>query len=46
MTFNLFFITISIAKRNMSIDEIENQNRVNQIMEELKDRQFTMYRLF
>ncbi|MFS0861649.1 YrzI family small protein [Fredinandcohnia sp. 179-A 10B2 NHS] len=46
MTINLFFITISIAKREMSIREIEHQQRTKKLLEEMKDRQFSMYRTF
>lgn len=46
MTINLFFLTISISKREKSIEEYEHEVRVNKLMEEMKDRQHSMMRLF
>ncbi|WP_010678213.1 YrzI family small protein [Bacillus timonensis] len=46
MTINLFFLTISISKRQKSIEEYEREQRVNKLMEEMKDRQYSMIRLF
>ncbi|MCH1627391.1 YrzI family small protein [Ferdinandcohnia quinoae] len=46
MTINLFFLTISIAKREISIEEIQRKVRTEKILNEMKDRQFSMYRSF
>ncbi|MCC3356632.1 YrzI family small protein [Bacillus sp. REN16] len=46
MTINLFFLTISISKRQKSIEQYENEERVNKLMEEMKERQYSMMRLF
>ncbi|MFT4412723.1 YrzI family small protein [Fredinandcohnia humi] len=46
MTINLFFLTISVSRREKSIEEIEHQQRVTKLIEEMKDRQMSMYRTF
>jgi len=46
MTINLFFVTIIIKRRKYSEEKIKNDQRVKEIMEEVKDRQFKMYRGF
>lgn len=46
MTINLFFITINVQKRKKSKEELEHDERIHRIMEEVKDRQFKMYRGF
>ena len=46
MTINLFFLTISISKRHKSIEQYEREERVNKLMEEMKERQYSMMRLF
>ncbi|MDR4889033.1 YrzI family small protein [Bacillus timonensis] len=46
MTINLFFLTISISKREKSIEEYQREERVNKLMEEMKERQYSMMRLF
>ncbi|MFS0822611.1 YrzI family small protein [Bacillus sp. 1P02SD] len=46
MTINLFFLTISISKRKKSIEEYQREERVNKLMEEMKERQYSMMRLF
>lgn len=43
MTFNLIFVTVSINKKNMTIEEIENQQRIKSITEANKDRQISYY---
>lgn len=44
MTINLFFILIHIEKRKKSLEEIEHEQYVEQLMEEVKNRQFKLYR--
>jgi uncharacterized protein (TIGR02413 family) len=44
MTFNLFFLTVSVSKRNESIEEIEHYERVTKMIDSMKDRQFLTYR--
>lgn len=46
MTINLFFVTIIVKKRKYSKEEIEYEETMKRIMEEVKDRQFTMYKGF
>ncbi len=46
MTINLFFLTISISKRQKSIEQYVREERVNKLMEEMKERQYSMMRLF
>ena len=46
MTFNLFFITISIVKRDVTLEEVQNQQRVENMYQEMKDRQYTTYRQY
>ena len=43
MTFNLLFLTISVMKREKSIEEIQHEQAVNKMYEEMKDRQITMF---
>lgn len=46
MTINLFFLTISISKRQKSIEEYVREERIYKHMEEMKDRQYSMMRMF
>ncbi|PLR93780.1 YrzI family small protein [Bacillus sp. T33-2] len=46
MTLNIFFFTVTIQKRELSIEETVHDEMVRKIHEENKDRQFTMYRPF
>ena len=43
MTFNLFFLTISVMKKERTIEEIQHEQTVNKMYEEMKDRQITMF---
>ncbi|MCH6266467.1 MULTISPECIES: YrzI family small protein [Neobacillus] len=45
MTLNILFLTITISKRKESLDEALNQERINKLYEENKDRQISMYRV-
>ncbi|MBS4215566.1 MULTISPECIES: YrzI family small protein [Neobacillus] len=45
MTLNILFLTITISKRKESFDEALNQERINKLYEENKDRQISMYRM-
>jgi uncharacterized protein (TIGR02413 family) len=45
MTLNILFFTITIRKRKESLDEALNQERINKLYEENKDRQISMYRV-
>jgi uncharacterized protein (TIGR02413 family) len=45
MTLNIFFLTITISKRKVSIEEAVQQEMVNKIYEQNKDRQISMYRI-
>ncbi|WP_082692942.1 YrzI family small protein [Bacillus sp. FJAT-29814] len=45
MTLNIFFLTITITKRKVSADEAIQQEMVNKLYEQNKDRQISMYRI-
>ncbi len=44
MTINLFFLTITISKRQETIEEIEHQEKVNKMIQSMKEKQFLTYR--
>ncbi|MFF2447641.1 YrzI family small protein [Neobacillus sp. NPDC058068] len=44
MTLNIFFLTITINKRKMNIQEAAHQEMVERLYEQNKDRQVSMYR--
>ncbi|WP_160721841.1 YrzI family small protein [Bacillus sp. USDA818B3_A] len=44
MTLNILFLSITIKKRNVSLEEAANQEFVEKLYEENKDRQISMYR--
>ncbi|MED3571535.1 YrzI family small protein [Cytobacillus praedii] len=46
MTLNILFFTITIKKRNVSIEEVIHNQMVKKIQEDNRDRQFSMYRHF
>ncbi|MCP8968381.1 YrzI family small protein [Ectobacillus ponti] len=46
MTFHLLFITIQIAKRRKSAAEVQHEQRVQERMDALKERQTAYCRLF
>ncbi|QED48722.1 YrzI family small protein [Cytobacillus dafuensis] len=46
MTLNIFFLTITIKKRELSIEEILHDQMVKKIQDENRDRQYTMYRTY
>lgn len=45
MTLNIFFLTITIQKRKMSLEEAAHQDMVKRLYEKNKDRQASMYRM-
>ncbi|MFZ7945484.1 MULTISPECIES: YrzI family small protein [Bacillaceae] len=45
MTLNIFFLTITIHKRKMSLEEAAHQEMVEKLYEKNKDRQASMYRI-
>ncbi|GHH97103.1 YrzI family small protein [Neobacillus kokaensis] len=45
MTLNILFLTIIITKRKVSTKEAAQQEMVEKLYEEHKDRQMSMYRL-
>jgi uncharacterized protein (TIGR02413 family) len=45
MTLNILFISITIKKREMSIEEAVHQEQIEKIYEESKDRQLSVYRI-
>lgn len=46
MTLNILFFTITIKKRKKTKEEILNQEFIDQIYEQNKDRQYSLYRPF
>ncbi|CAH2715483.1 MULTISPECIES: YrzI family small protein [Neobacillus] len=44
MTLNIFFLTITINKRSMNLEEAVHQEMVERLYEKNKDRQVSMYR--
>lgn len=45
MTLNLVFLTITIKKRKVSVQEAAHQEMVEKLYEQNKDRQISMYRM-
>ncbi|MBD1382063.1 YrzI family small protein [Metabacillus arenae] len=43
MTIHLFFVTIIIKKQQKSIEKVLKEQQVKQRMEEMKDKQYTMF---
>ncbi|MFE8696797.1 YrzI family small protein [Cytobacillus sp. FJAT-53684] len=46
MTLNILFLTITIKKRNISIEEVLHNEMIKKIHDENRDRQFSLYRHF
>jgi len=46
MTLNIIFFTITIKKRKKSKEEFLNQEFIEQIYEQHKERQYSLYRPF
>jgi uncharacterized protein (TIGR02413 family) len=44
MTLNIFFFTITLKKREISLQEAANQEMVEKLYEQNKDKQISMYR--
>jgi uncharacterized protein (TIGR02413 family) len=45
MTLNILFFSITIKKRTLSEEEVKNQELIEKLYEENKDRQISMYRI-
>jgi uncharacterized protein (TIGR02413 family) len=45
MTLNIFFLTITISKRKVTVHDAIQQEMVNKLYEQNKDRQISMYRM-
>ncbi|GHI00312.1 YrzI family small protein [Neobacillus kokaensis] len=45
MSINLFSLTITFKKREISLDEAVEQERIDNLYEQHKNRQFSMYRM-
>ncbi|WHY76273.1 YrzI family small protein [Neobacillus sp. WH10] len=43
MTLNILFFSITIKKRNISIEEAVNQEMVEKLYDQYKDRQISMH---
>ncbi|MFD0827462.1 YrzI family small protein [Neobacillus sp. M.A.Huq-85] len=46
MTLNILFFSITIKKRKMSLEEAAQQEMVEKLYEQTKDRQSSMYHIF
>ncbi|MBS4191386.1 YrzI family small protein [Bacillus sp. FJAT-49705] len=46
MTLNIFFLTITIKKRELTIEEILHDQMIKKIQDENRDRQYTLYRTY
>lgn len=44
MTLNIFFFSITFKNREVSLEEAVNQEMVEKLYEQNKDRQISMYR--
>ncbi|WML45475.1 YrzI family small protein [Neobacillus sp. PS3-40] len=44
MTLNILFFTVTIKKREINHENIANQEMVEKLYDEYKDRQISMYR--
>ncbi|MBV7505909.1 YrzI family small protein [Bacillus sp. sid0103] len=44
MTLNIFFFTITFKKREISLQEAANQEMVEKLYEQNKDKQIAIYR--
>ncbi|WP_078545480.1 YrzI family small protein [Litchfieldia alkalitelluris] len=42
MNLNLFFLTITIKKRNVPMEEYVHEENVQRMYEQMKERQYTM----
>lgn len=45
MTLNILFLTITITRRKITVEEAVQQKMVEELYEQNKDRQFSMYRM-
>jgi uncharacterized protein (TIGR02413 family) len=45
MTLNILFFSITIKKREMSIEEASHQEQIKKIYETTKDRQISVHRI-
>ncbi|MBY0146780.1 YrzI family small protein [Neobacillus niacini] len=45
MTLNILFLSITIKKRAMSMEEEAHQEQIKKIYEETKDRQISVHRI-
>ena len=45
MTLNIFFISITIKKQEMSIEEEMHLENIKKIYEDMKDRQISVHRI-
>ncbi|KON86959.1 hypothetical protein AF332_09160 [Sporosarcina globispora] len=46
MTLNILFLTVTIKKRQLSAEDVEREQRVKKIIDQNRDRQFSIYRPF
>ncbi|GLB58292.1 YrzI family small protein [Cytobacillus sp. NCCP-133] len=46
MTLNILFLTVTIKKRQLTAEDILQQQMVQKIQDQNRDRQFSMYRPF
>ncbi|MBN6887784.1 uncharacterized protein (TIGR02413 family) [Cytobacillus horneckiae] len=46
MTLNILFFTITVRKRNRTVEDMMREEKAYQMLEENKQRQFNMYHPF
>ncbi|MEH6989029.1 YrzI family small protein [Cytobacillus firmus] len=46
MTLNILFLTVTIKKRHVSAEDVVREQMVKKIIEQNRDRQFSIYRPF
>jgi uncharacterized protein (TIGR02413 family) len=46
MTLNIFFLTVTIKKRQLSAEDVVREQMAKKIIDQNRDRQFSIYRPF
>ncbi|KAF0825551.1 YrzI family small protein [Bacillus firmus] len=46
MTLNILFLTVTIKKRHVSAEDVVREQMAKEIIEQNRDRQFSIYRPF
>ncbi|NRD75920.1 YrzI family small protein [Bacillus sp. BRMEA1] len=45
MTLNIFFLSITIKKRKVSLEEAQHQEQVEKLYEQSRDKQISLFRI-